>query len=161
MRDEDLQTEFRSCPSACAEASVLFGMVFYLPVDEVENSYLISARVPCERCTAYLGLFWGEKEIIHELIVGNSKEEKLRPKDEFHLDVLIASGINVRQIKFVDGHYELVDVKPAHDLNGPYYKELGLKLPNPVPYGHIRGNNLPLSRTLSSKKRKEIFGKTY
>lgn len=106
-------------------------------------------------------IMYAEKEIISDLYVGGHKNGEPRDKDSFHLDILIASGMNVHQIKPVGGSYEIVDVEQAHDLNGPYYKELGLRLPNPVPYGHIKGNNLPLSRTLSSKKRKEIFGKTY
>lgn len=159
-RGYDLQKEFRTCPSACAEATVLFGMIFYLPVTEVENSYLISARTPCERCTAYM-IMYAEKEIINDLYVGGHKNGKPRDKDSFHLDILIASGMNVHLIKPVGGGYKIVDVKQAHDLRGPYYKELGLRLPNPVPYGHIKGNNLPLSRTLSDSKRKKFFEKVY
>ncbi|MFH1471861.1 MAG: hypothetical protein ABIF85_03095 [Nanoarchaeota archaeon] len=159
VRDEGLQTEFRSCPSACGEAAVLFNM-YHISPEELENIYMISVRPPCERCTALM-IMYGEKEIMTELYFGEYRNGEPRDTDNFNVDVVIASGIKVHQIKFVDGAYKIFDVEQKHDLNDPYYKKLGLKLPNPVPYGHIRRNNLPLSRKLYSKKRKEIFGKTY
>jgi len=158
-RDEDLQAEFRSCPSACGEATVIFNM-HHIPPEELDDSYMICARPPCERCAAAM-LLYGEKEIITELYFGEYRNGEPRDKDNFNVDIVIASGIKVHQIKFIDGRYEIVDVKRAHDLNDPYYKERGLRLPNPVPYGHINGNNLPLSRKLSFDKREKFFGKTY
>lgn len=161
IRCDDVQLEFGSCLSACAEASVLIGAMSYLP--DFDNSYLISTRSPCERCAAYMGLFLGDREILKEYYFGDFKVAgKPRDKDNFHLDILIASGIKVRQIKSAGGKkYEIVDVEQAHDLNGPYYKDLGLRLPNPISYAHIDGSNLPLSRKLTTKTRKRIFGKKY
>lgn len=147
VRGDDIQKEFNSCPSACAEGTVLLWATFYLP--NIDNSYLICTRSPCERCTAYL-LFLAEIEYgIDELYFGEYKgnEDEPRLKDIFHIDTLIDAGISVHQIKSVGyGVYDIISVEKSHDSK--YYLENGFKPLNPIPFSKINLTNTPISRRL-------------
>ncbi len=140
--DIDPYVQYTSCPSLCAEGTVLWKSRFFNPQD-IEDSILISTNFPCGRCTALMHLFALMDVGIKELYFGVYKEDEPREKDIFYADMLIDAGIRVNQIKDIGGGvYEIVPIcRSANSLK--YYGRHGFKLLNPVPYETICLTNAP------------------